>query len=103
MNIKFASRSSFLIPCKAAIRKCGQKMKDGGSISINLHSGGFKGQICVTIKRSDFKSFGTNWNRSDPTWFPARIKAAATALHDSGYVGRFEITHQDGTLQIRQA
>lgn len=37
----------------------------------------------------------------DATRFPARIKAAATALLNCGYEGRFDISHSDGLLTIR--
>src|SRR5690349_6119162 len=103
MKIRYSVRSSFLLPCKGAIRNGGQRLQNGGSVSVNLPSGGYDGHVYVNIRPRDPATFETNWANSDPTRFPARIKAAATALKDSGYIGRFEITHTDGILGIRQA
>lgn len=103
MDIPFLIRhSDFLLPCKAAIRRNQRQLQAGGSISVSLPDGGYDGHVFVTLKANNSITFGTNWANNDPSRFPARIKAAATALKDSGYVGRFEIAHTDGTLKIRQ-
>jgi len=103
MNIRYSIRSSFLLPCKSAIRSGEQALKSGGVVSLNLASGGYDGEVYVEIRPTNKESFVTNWQNNDPTRFPVRIKAAATALKELGYVGRFKITHMDGALGIRQA
>jgi hypothetical protein len=60
--------------------------------------GGYNGNVLVDIADGD--EFETDWSRPDPTRFPARIRAAATALRDIGFVGKFRVTHQDGSLTI---
>lgn len=101
MKIRYSVRSSFLLPCRMAIKKYAKQLQQGLEISINFPSGGYEDKLDIDIQPSDQKTFGTDWNR-DPTRFPARIKAAATALKDAGYVGRYQISYEDGTLSIRQ-
>lgn len=103
MKIKYVTRSRFLLPCKAAIHKIATKLQSGGSVSVNLPSGGYDGDVNVNLAGSNSQTFESNWNNTDPSRFPARIKAAATALKDLGYVGRYRITHSEGVLTIRQA
>jgi hypothetical protein len=74
----------------------------GTTISCDLPaSGGYAGDVVVDI--FDGPEFGTDWTSSDPDdWsrFPARIRAAATALRDSGLRGSYRITHKDGAVTI---
>lgn len=103
MEIKFNTRRSrFLLPLQAAIRSNHSILEKGGSVYASLPGRGFPGLIQITINQPNKSSFFTNWANSDPTWFPARIKAAATALKSFGYVGCFEISHIEGRVKIRQ-
>jgi hypothetical protein len=103
MKINYNTRpSSFLLPLRAVIRKNQHKLQTGGPVSVNLPAKGFEGDLYITIDPQNPACFVTNWTNTDPTWFPARIKAAATALRDSGYSGRFKITHDGGLLTMRQ-
>ena len=70
---------------------------------VDRYCNGYDGRVTVNIRPRNLDTFATNWTNNDPSRFPARIKAAATALKDSGNVGRFEITHTDGMLEIRRA
>ncbi|MFH1984986.1 MAG: hypothetical protein ABIL58_24350 [Pseudomonadota bacterium] len=73
-----------------------------GPIEINLaKGGGYKGDIEVTIGPATEKNFEAEVSLNDWTRFPARIRAAATALRDAGCQGRFRIAHSDGVLTIR--
>lgn len=66
--------------------------------------GGYRGKIRVRI--DDALDFESDWKSSDlKDWsrFPARIRAAATALKDSGHRGVFQITHDDGMLTVTRA
>jgi hypothetical protein len=103
MKIRYSVHSSFLLPCKAAIRNGQQALKNGATVSLDLPPGGYDGDVYVDIRSTDKQSFDTNWQNNDPTRFPVRIKAAATALKELGYVGRFRITHDDGALEICHA
>lgn len=73
----------------------------GLPLPVTLGSGGYHGRVEVVIDSDDAETFGTNWEGTDPTRFPARIRAAATALFNSACFGKFEISHEDGLLEIR--
>ena len=100
MNIPYALHSEFTDACKGAITAQQKALNAGQIIQVLLEAGGYSGKIKVTVKPSDLMEFETDWEHSDATRFPARIKAAATALRDCGYVGGFNISHTDGVLSI---
>jgi hypothetical protein len=102
MEIAFATRSSFLSEFEAAINDQRVRLKGGESIEIRLASGGYPGTVIASIA-GDATYFHTDWENSDPSRFPARIKAAATALHNCGLRGDFKIVHDDGLLEIETA
>jgi hypothetical protein len=101
MDITYSTRSRFLDACEAAIRGHRADLDTGRTVYADLGERGYKGRIVVTIRQNDRMSFGTEWSSSDPTRFPARIKAAATALLNCGYEGKFEVSHENGSLTIR--
>lgn len=102
MDIPYAGRSRFLDACAAAIRKQRAELDAGRSVTVDLtRGGGYNGRLIVNIRPADRTAFATDWERPDPTRFPARLKAAATALLHCGCMGRFELSHQDGTLTIQ--
>lgn len=71
-------------------------------IDIGLpKGGGYSGDIGVFIGPATEKSFEAEVSLNDWTRFPARIRAAATALRDERYKGCFRIAHSDGVLTIR--
>ncbi len=101
MEIAYSTRSQFLETCEAAIRAHRADLDSGGAVHVDLGEGGYDGRVVVTIRLNDRASFGTDWVNSDPTRFPVRIKAAATALLNCGCEGVFEVSHADGSLAIR--
>ncbi len=101
MDIAYSTRSQFLDACEAAFRGQRAHLDAGGTVHIDLGDGGYDGRVAVTIRQSDRASFGTDWANSDPSRFPARIKAAATALLNCGCEGTFEVSHADGSLAVR--
>lgn len=101
MDIAYSTRSQFLDTCESAIRSRRADLESGSTVFIELGDGGYNGRITVTIRQGDRTAFGTDWTSSDPTRFPARIKAAATALLNCGCEGTFEVTHADGSLAVR--
>jgi hypothetical protein len=73
------------------------------NLDVNLRSGGgYDGEIQVKIQAPDELEFEAALELRDWTRFPARIRAAATALRDRGLLGRFRIGHQDGQLTIHE-
>lgn len=101
MDIAYSTRSQFLEACEAAIRGHRADLDGGGTVYVDLGEGGYDGRVVVTIRQNDRASFGTDWTSPDPTRFPVRIKAAATALLNCGCEGAFEVSHADGSLAIR--
>jgi hypothetical protein len=100
MEITFVDRSRFLAPCEEVIRRDRTVLDASGTIRVSFEDGGYDGRITVTIRAGDSTSFGTDWSSTDETRFPARIRAAATALFNCGCAGQFLIVHADGVLEI---
>ncbi len=100
MNILYALRSKFTALCQEGIASQQEALNVGKVIHIALEAGGYQGKIKVAIDAGNSTHFETDWSAGDPTRFPARIKAAATALRDRGSTGRFEISHANGVLSI---
>jgi len=100
MNIPYALRSKFTGLCQEGITAQREALNTGQVITFTLKPGGYSGKITVTVDAGNPTHFETDWSGGDPTQFPARIKAAATALRNCGSTGRFEISHADGVLSI---
>lgn len=64
-------------------------------------AGGYSGHVTVTIRRTDEAEFDADVELGDWTRFPARIRAATTALRDAGRLGSYQVSHKDGTLEVR--
>jgi hypothetical protein len=101
MEIAYSTRSRFLDGCEAAIRGHRAELDGSRTVYVELGEGGYEGRVVVTIRQNDRASFETDWTSSDPTRFPVRIKAAATALLNCGCEGTFEVSHEGGSLAIR--
>lgn len=102
MQVKYASRSKFIDVCSAVIREHKAHLAAKTPVCVELKEpGGYDGRVIVEIDTRDRVLFKTDWSGADPTRFPARIKAAATALLECGCDGRFEISHSDGSLEIK--
>lgn len=102
MDIPYVSRSKFLKECERAISAGREGVENGVPLRVNLDEGGYAGRIIVTIDGSEQGVFEADWERKDPTRFPVRIRAAATALFNCSCFGRYEISHSDGSLEIRK-
>ena len=103
-EIEFAQRSKFLQPCQEAIFRQSQALNQGQQISIDLSTekSGYAGKTKVAIEDNGSNFFSSTWVGEDRTRFPARIRAAATALKTCRSFGDFEIQHRDGILTIRR-
>jgi hypothetical protein len=103
MYIPYAARSRFFEPIEGALHDAGRCPDAGAPVSIRLAPGGYDGAIVVDTSSGENSAFAAEWQRSDPTRFPARIRAAATVLRSRGCAGRFLITHHDGLMTIGPA
>ena len=94
MRINYPVRSRFLEPCEEAIRRHKESLLAGVPMSFVLHPcRGYNGKVRVEIESGASSDFWTDWEYSDPTRFPVRIRAAAQALYTQGCFGAFEILH----------
>jgi hypothetical protein len=95
-NVK---KSSFRAPIEAAIRESGRLARP---IEVNLGPRGLeRNDVLIVIDPGDSATFGTDWEGTDPSWFSARLRAAATVLRDQGLPGRYRASHCDGVLTLR--
>jgi hypothetical protein len=101
-SISYGQGSKFLTPCETAIRKELAALDAGTPIRLRFPSGGYNGTVVVSIDRYDDGQFSAKWSSSDPSRFPARLKAAATALYNCACFGDFELSHRANTLEIRR-
>lgn len=101
MNVPYASRSSFKRSSEQGTAAQREALESGQTIVVLLPSDGgvkgYSGRLTVTIDPTDAASFQAD---RAPKRFPARIKAAATALRDCGCHGGFLITHEGGIVSI---
>lgn len=102
MDIPYVDESGFLDPCERAIRQERTALDAGQLVRINLDAEkpGYPGRVIVEVRAGDGSGFGSDFESSDPTRFPARIRAATTALYNCGCWGRFLVTHGEGVLEI---
>jgi hypothetical protein len=104
MDIAYVGDSDFLEPCERTSRQEKAALSAGQTIRIDLNAEkpGYHGRVVVEIIAGDGSGFGSDFEASDSTRFPARIRAAATALYNCGFSGRFLIAHREGVLEITQ-
>jgi 5-methylcytosine-specific restriction protein A len=77
-----------------------RRLTSGETVTCDLKkAGGYQGRVTVDISAGE-NEFRCDWSNSDQSRFPARIRAAATALRDAGFFGRFCITHKNGQIMI---
>jgi hypothetical protein len=103
-RIPYASRSSFLAICEQSICRSRADLLAGQPVQILFQkSGGYAGAEIAAIRESATTHFVVDRRYADPTRFPARLRAAATALHRQRCFGRFELCCHDGELTLRLA
>lgn len=101
-NIRYnVSRSKFYLKVREVIER-EMPFDTGKTIECKLQEPkpGYELAVDVIIKPGEQFQSSRGWD--DPTRFPARIKAAATALRDSGNLGPYSISHRGNILRIRQ-
>lgn len=104
MQISFATRSTFKDTIVQALLVEREALKAGRVVTIELAAmpEGYPGELTVELSPQRSSSFTTDWEGRDPTRFPARLRAAATALDSIGERGQFALTHRAGTLTVRR-
>jgi len=104
-HLKRPNQSAFYDLCQSILQEVGNELqlKKPLKVTFEADKGGFPDDERVEIGGPDEKTFQTDWDGSDPTRFPARIRAAATALRDEGWRGTYRIRHEAGSLQIAPA
>lgn len=69
-------------------------------VRFTADADGYPGDAWVQVSHPEEETFRTDWEGDDPTRFPARIRAATTALRDARIRGRFRVWHETGDLVI---
>jgi len=100
MKIEYNKKDSkFFEPCKKFIQNYQNQILSKEQVSINLGGSGYEGTVVIDINENN-STFNTDWVNSDPSRFPARIKACATMLYRMNFIGRYKISHYNGKLSI---
>ena len=102
MRISYPQRSSFESPLRAAIGGASARLSKGLPVAVRLRPGGYDARVVVVVDPRDNRSFQSDWKQSDPSRFPARIRAASKALFLEGQIGTFAVSHFSGILEIRR-
>jgi 5-methylcytosine-specific restriction endonuclease McrA len=103
-HLKRPGQSSFYGPCRTGLRRGNDLLLAvPATVEFEKEKAGYPGDELVEIQSREEETFRSDWKGSDPTRFPARIKAAATALRDEGYRGTFRVQQEEGTLVISAA
>ena len=98
MDFQYSTRSRFFKPIEDALQ--GLHGYLGTPVSVKLGPRGLQREVRVDIRADDPHEFHTDWDH--PSWFSARITAAATVLQRLGFEGSFRVAHRDGILTITQ-
>jgi hypothetical protein len=105
MQLPFAARSRFTAPMVQTLLMQRAAFEAGEVITIMLTEirDGYPGQAIVDLTLQHPSGFLADWTGQDATRFPARLRAAATALNEIGARGRFVLIHRAGELTIQRA
>jgi DNA-(apurinic or apyrimidinic site) lyase len=101
MKIDYPTRSKFINKCEQLIQENKSLLMEGSVISTQFSPKGYDGIVQVKIENDNSTGFDSNWEGTDQTRFPVRIRAAAYALFKQQCFGIFQITHKKGSLTIQ--
>lgn len=87
MRIAYPQRSRLEATIRTAIKQARQVLSRGRPVTVTLGPRGFEGSITVMIDAADPDWFDADWESSDASWFPARIRATAKGLFAEGDSG----------------
>jgi hypothetical protein len=106
MKIKYPRKSKFLSSIETQIRRKQKGILKGNSIMIDVRDAalerGYKGEVTIELGPEEQDEFVTDWEHSDPTRFPQRVRVAAWVLHRNEIYGSFRISHNSGILMIKR-
>ncbi|UFS72056.1 hypothetical protein LPW11_07650 [Geomonas sp. RF6] len=74
--------------------------KDGSAWECSFEGGGYPAKMDIEVHKGDHFVAWTAKRFDDVTRFPARIKAAATALCEEGLHGEFQVVAEKDSLRI---
>jgi hypothetical protein len=86
----------------AGFRELFSAKPDAASWEIDFDKPGYTGDMDVEIRDGESFLAWTVQRFNDPTRFPARIKAAATALFSYGFRGAFNIAAKGKRVNIQR-
>ena len=76
--------------------------RDGIEWECDLGTKGYAAKMDIEVRKDEHFVAWTHVRYEDASRFPARIKAAATALLEEGLHGEFQVVSQDTSLKIRR-
>ena len=96
-------QSRFVPVVEAAVREEHKAIIRGQVVTVDFNSSseGYEGNHIVSVLE-DHEHFQIDAQLKDETRFPARIRAAATALKNVGLLGDFQLVHRAGQLTIQK-
>lgn len=87
METTYPTRSKFLDTMERQISAYRDEIMEGRPVTIDVRDvaieEGYEGDVSVQIDPGSQYAFNTDWEGSDPTRFPQRIKVAAWVLYRS--------------------
>ena len=98
LDIKYAAKKNS--GYTAQFRRILDEEPESGSWRMVFEKGGYEGDMDVDIRDGNSFLAWTGSRYKDKTRFPARIKAAATALFAEGFRGEFHITAKEKKVSI---
>jgi hypothetical protein len=103
MRVRYNQRSKFLGRLVDHIKTNRASLDSGQGLVFGFDESeaGYVNDAVVIIDPHDRNEFETDLELRDPSRFPARMKAAATALRDCNCSGRYRISHNEGRVFIK--
>ncbi len=104
MERTFNKTSKFLPQLEEHIENNMATIQSGQEVFIRLSDDldGYANETVISIDSKNKLTFESDLDLRDPTRFPARIKAAATALRNQECDGKFRVSHKEGFVRIRR-
>ncbi|WP_147364071.1 hypothetical protein [Deinococcus cavernae] len=104
MQLRQAQRSRFTAPIEMALREQLEALNQGQLVHVHLAAtrDGYGGSVRVTLPATSAQEFETDWQGTDSTRFPARLRAAVTALATLGLSGQYQLNHTAGVLTVQK-
>lgn len=99
--IPYVHYSKYMDSCRVFVRRHAAVIDSGKKIKWTTGwTGGYYGSHVVMISQGT--TFCTTYQGSDPSRFPLRLRALATALRDVGLNHLFHLVHKGGVIWIQR-